>query len=295
MGRRAQPEMAEDMARAAAQGTIVCVHRLSPRQTQSLASLICGDAEDSPVEYRRMVDIESFLRFSGAEFGGLTSGTMSRWNYACMVIESAQDRSSEGASGLGAEVEKIIEALLDLREFHSEDRRDEALLKVNNILRGLPVEARVRADGSVQIVSTRQTRAQRVLDEQIHTVFGQTLSDSALGASRTHYAKAQRYLAAAEPDYENAAKEAVSSVESLVRVLTGETDYTRAIKKATDAGLIPRPIDELAIKLFAYRGNEPGVAHGAAETPDVSADEARLIFNLAGALGAYLAVSLRKR
>jgi hypothetical protein len=241
-----------------------------------------------------MVDIESFVKFSEADFGGLTPGSLSRRNYACMVIEAAQDRKIEGGSGLGREVEKIIEALLDRREFDSEDQRDEALLKVNQILAGLPAEARVAADGSVQVVSTKQTRAQRVLDEQIHTVFGGVIADSELAASRIHYAKARRYLGAADPDYENAAKEAVSSVESLVTRLTGESDYTRAIKKATDAGLIPRPIDDLAIKLFAYRGNEPGVGHGSSDAPDVNEDEARLIFNLAGALGAYLVGALRR-
>jgi hypothetical protein len=194
---------------------------------------------------------------------------------------------------LSTETEKVIASVLDGREFSSEDRRDEGLLKVNELLRGIPVEARVATDGTTQVVSTRQTRGQRVLDEQIHTVFGETISDASLSASRTHYAKAQRYLMAADPDYENAAKEAVSSIESLVKVLTGESSYARAIRKATDAGLIPRPIDDVAIKLFAYRGNEPGVAHGSADTPNVTAEEAQLVYNLAGALGAYLVVALR--
>jgi hypothetical protein len=188
----------------------------------------------------------------------------------------------------------MVEALLDRREFSSESRRDEALLKANQILTGMPVEARIGPDGSVQVVSTSRSRAQEVLDKQIHTAFRTVIDDSALTASRMHYTKAKRYLEAAQPDYENAAKEAVSSIESLVKSLTGESDYTKAIKKATDAGLIPRPIDEIAIKLFAYRGNEPGVAHGSADTPDVTKEEAELVFNLSGALGAFLGTSLRQ-
>jgi hypothetical protein len=162
------------------------------------------------------------------------------------------------------------------------------------VLNGLPVEARIAGDGTVEVVSTKQTRSQRVLDDQIHSVFGQAVEPADLAASRTHYAKTRRYLTAASADYENAAKEAVSSLESLVAALTGESDFTRAIKKATDAGLIPRPIDDIAIKLFAYRGNEPGVGHGQANAPAVTEAEAQLIFNLAGALGAYLAARLRK-
>jgi len=266
--------------------------RLSPRQIQSLATLICG-GEDLPTEYRRMVDIEAFLRFSDAQIGEFDSGG-SRWTYSCAFTEAAQSVAVKGASGLSREIEKIIEALLDVREFRSEDQRDEALLEVNQILAGIPVEAQVAGDGSVKVVSTKRSRSQRVLDEQIHTVFGQVVADARLAASRSHYAKAQRYLTAADPDYENAAKEAVSSIESLVKVLTGVSDYSRAIKKVTEAGLIPRPIDDIAIKLYAYRGNEPGVAHGSAAAPDVTEAEARLVFNLAGALGGYFATALRK-
>jgi hypothetical protein len=267
--------------------------RLSPRQIQNLATLICGDADDSPTEYRRFVDIEAFVNFTGVEVDAEKLDGASRWKYASSFVQAAQSSGSEGSSGLTRDMEQVIESLLDLREFPSEDRRDEALLKLNQILAGVPVEARVAGDGSVSIVSTTQPRSQRVLDEQIHTTFGEVIMDSSLAAPRTHYAKAQRFLNAADPDYENAAKEAVSALESLVKTLTGESDYTRAIKKATDAGLIPRPIDEIAVKLYAYRGNEPGVAHGSADAPGVTADEARLVYNLAGALGAFLGAALR--
>jgi hypothetical protein len=266
--------------------------RLSPRQIQALADLVCGNGEE-PTDYRRFVDIEAFMRWAGLTVSFDATG-MSRSTFVQAWIEGSEALSEgEGKSGLAREIEQIIEALLDLREFRSEDQRDAALLRVNEILKGLPVEARVAADDSVEVVSIRQTRSQRVLDEQIHTVFGEAIASSALAASRTHYAKAHRHLTAASPDYENAAKEAVSSLESVVLTLTRERDFGRAIRKATDAGLIPRPIDELAIKLFAYRGNEPGVAHGSPDPPDVTEDEALLVYNLCAALGAYLFKRLR--
>jgi len=107
--------------------------------------------------------------------------------------------------------------MLDLREFATEDKRDEALLTVNEALKGIPVEARIVGDGTVEVVSTKQTRSQRVLEEQIHSVFGHVVEAAELEASRTHYAKARRYLTAADADFENAAKEAVSALESLSR------------------------------------------------------------------------------
>jgi hypothetical protein len=133
------------------------VVRLSPRQINALASCICGDDDAADFDYRRYVDIESFIAFTGAEVGKLPS---SRWNYARSFIEACQAAGEEGTSGLGREVEKMVEALLDRREFSSESRRDEALLKVNQILTGMPVEARIGPDGSVQVVSTsRQPRS----------------------------------------------------------------------------------------------------------------------------------------
>jgi hypothetical protein len=260
---------------------------------QALAGCVCGDDPSEYFGYRRHVDIDDFFAFTGVEVNEPEPEGLSRWNRAAWFIDRCQRSEQSGSSGLPTNIEAFLRALLDRREFDSEDGHDRALLHVNEILRGMPVEIRAVPCGAVEVVSTTRTQAQEVLDAQIHTVFGVALADSELDAARTHYAKAKRYLEAAVPDYENAAKEAVSSVESLVRALTAEKDYTAAIKGATRAGLIPRPLDDIAIKLYAYRGNEPGVAHGSPEAPAVKKAEAELVFNLAGALGAYLAVALR--
>jgi hypothetical protein len=62
---------------------------------------------------------------------------------------------------------------------------------------------------------------------------------------------------------ENAAKEAVSSAESYLKTLTQENDFKRALRKAVQAG-IPQPLAALIEKLYAWRGDEPGIApeHG---------------------------------
>lgn len=41
-------------------------------------------------------------------------------------------------------------------------------------------------------------------------------------------------------------------------------------------------------KLYAYRGDEPGVSHGASEVPDVDARDAQFVVNLAAVVGLYL-------
>lgn len=53
-----------------------------------------------------------------------------------------------------------------------------------------------------------------------------------------------------------AAMEAVCSVESCLCTLTGERDMKKALKLAVKAGL-PKPLDGLIEKLYAWRGNEP--------------------------------------
>jgi len=262
----------------------VLVVRLSPRQVQTIGGFICGG--DEAFEYRRMVDIEEFFVFTGAEPGPFDSG--SRWQTACGFIDACQATSEQGASELPRAVEQVLVALLDPREFASDERHVLAVEKVNEALRGIPVAVRPATDGTPQVVSTRRTREQSLLDEQIHTVFGDALKDSQLRAAREHYAKAKRYIYGAEPDYPNAAKEAVCSIESLAVVLTGAADLPKALRKAANAGHIPQPIAEMVVKLYAYRGDEPGVSHGQAEIPDVTPQEAELILNVAGAVGNFL-------
>ena len=265
------------------------MHRLSPRHVQAFGGFICG-GDGELFEYRRMVDIESFFNFAGADPGHFNGG--SRWQSACNFVDACNATAEQGPSELPRAVEQVLIALLDLREFSSVEQRALAVDKVNEALRGIPVTVRIAADGTPQVVSTRRSREQSLLDEQIHTVFGDALKDSQLHAAREHYAKARRYIYGRDPDYENAAKEAVCSIESLATVLTGAPDLPKALKKAAGAGHIPHAIAEMVVKLYAYRGDEPGVGHGQPDLPDVSRQEAELILNVAGAIGSYLKAAL---
>ena len=47
-------------------------------------------------------------------------------------------------------------------------------------------------------------------------------------------------------------------------------------------------LGEMVKKLYAYRGDEPGVSHGAAEVPDVDSQDAQFVVNLAAVVGLYL-------
>jgi hypothetical protein len=216
----------------------------------------------------------------------------SRFVSACAFLEEADERGQAGHSGLGRDTEKVLEALLDRREFDTDEQHRAAVQSVRDTLVGLPLEVVADDTGQIEILGTRRDRARRLLDEQIHTAFGDVLSNENLASARRHYGKAKGFLEARQPDYENSCKESVCTLESLATALTGEKDLPMAIKKAARAGLIPRPLDDMIIKIYAYRGNEPGVGHGQAAAPTVRRAEAELLFDLAAALGRYLRVAL---
>jgi hypothetical protein len=263
--------------------------RLSPKQVQAIAGFICGG--DDPWPYRRMVDISSFVRFTGVEVPHEIE-VGSRFVSACAFVEEAEDDKQQGHSGLARDTEKVLEALLDRREFDTDEQHRSAIESVQDTMAGLPLEVVADDTGQIEIRSTRRDRARRVLDEQIHTAFGDVLSGEDLASARRHYGKAKRFLETREPDYENSCKESVCTIESLATTLTGEKDLPTAVKKAARAKLIPRPLDDMIIKIYAYRGNEPGVGHGHAAAPAVRRAEAELLFDLAAALGRYLRVAL---
>ncbi len=92
------------------------------------------------------------------------------------------------------------------------------------------------------------------------------------------------------PDIENCIKDAVGAIESVGRILTGDEKalLDGIIKGAVKNGIIPQPLDQTFIKLYAYRGNEPGVAHGAVGESKATIYEAELVLAMSAAMIIYL-------
>ena len=261
--------------------------KLSPRQIDALANCICGGGKPEFV-YRTAAQLDQFFDF--CEIDTTAAKGTSRFYFTQDVINRA-NRSPLGPSGLPGEIEAIIEALLDPREFDEPRRHADAVDEIAELLRpaGALVEFR---DPDLVIRSTRKSKSQQVLEQQIHTVFGKALDDEALSAARVHYRKAKRYLEGPETDYENACKEAMCTIESIVLTLASGNDLPKVLRRLAQEGHIPKPIAEMVIKLYAYRGDEPGISHAGAELPEVGVEEAELLFNLAGAIGTYLRAKL---
>ncbi|MFH1639482.1 MAG: hypothetical protein ABIB93_04115 [Chloroflexota bacterium] len=91
-------------------------------------------------------------------------------------------------------------------------------------------------------------------------------------------------------DVENCVKDAVSAIESVGRIITKDDKalLSDIVKDLAKKGIIPKPLDEAIQKVYAYRGNEPGVAHGLVGESKVTIDEAEFILAMSAAIIIYL-------
>lgn len=91
-----------------------------------------------------------------------------------------------------------------------------------------------------------------------------------------------------EPDIENCIKDAVAAVESAVASLHGgSVELDRYLKDMARQGRIPKPLDESFAKVYAYRGNQPGVSHGSASPLTARVPDAEYVLNWAAAAIVY--------
>jgi hypothetical protein len=122
----------------------------------------------------------------------------------------------------------------------------------------------VRAQDRTRIPVTEQLRAPRYA-----TVLG-------------GWVKAHHLLRRSPPDHANAAKEAVSAVEQLARILTASPTDTLGdcLKTLHAADRIQRPLLKGVEELWGWTSGEPGVRHG---TGTIAPAEAQYILKLAEA------------
>jgi hypothetical protein len=106
-----------------------------------------------------------------------------------------------------------------------------------------------------------------------------------------HFEKALKALnTRPKPDVENCVKDAVSAIESVGRIIVNDDKamLSDIIKGMAKDGTIPKPLDEVVQKIYAYRGDQPGVAHGLVGTSKVTVDEAEFVLAMSAAVIIYL-------
>lgn len=109
-------------------------------------------------------------------------------------------------------------------------------------------------------------------------------------AAAVHVSKAVGFLGGPNVDLENAAKEAVSAVESVSKVLLDLPTATlgECVKEFRKRRLLPREMARILESLYAYRGATPGVAHGGMDINVVSSADAHFILGVAAVAVRYL-------
>ena len=92
------------------------------------------------------------------------------------------------------------------------------------------------------------------------------------------------------PDVENCVKDAVGAIESVGRIIVNDEKalLSDIIKDMAGKEVIPKPLDQTIQKIYAYRGDQPGVAHGAVGTSKVTIDEAEFVLAMSAAIIIYL-------
>ncbi len=146
---------------------------------------------------------------------------------------------------------------------------------------GLPFEL---INGKIEKVGSGFTQAQ--IKEARYL-----LKEPEFKGADQHFEKAMKALnVRPNPDVENCIRDAVAAIESVGRVIVGDDKVLLSdiINKAVRKGAIPKPLDQTFQKVYAYRGNEPGVAHGAVDLSKVTESEAELILVMSAAMIIYL-------
>ena len=106
-----------------------------------------------------------------------------------------------------------------------------------------------------------------------------------------HFEKALKALnTRPNPDVENCIKDAVAAIESAGRIIVNDEKalLSDIIKEMAKNKIIPKPLDEAIQKIYAYRGDQPGVAHGSVAPSKVTIDEAEFVLAMSAAIIIYL-------
>jgi hypothetical protein len=106
-----------------------------------------------------------------------------------------------------------------------------------------------------------------------------------------HFEKAIKALnVRPKPDVENCVKDAVAAIESVGRIIIGDEKalLSDIIKDMVAKGIIPKPLDQVIQKIYAYRGDQPGVAHGLVGASKVTVDEAEFVLAMSAVIIIYL-------
>lgn len=135
-----------------------------------------------------------------------------------------------------------------------------------------------RAEKSVE-PSRQWTKTNEALQDELVPVRGQWL-------------KAKNFAFGSTPDFENSVKEAVSSIESTLRILCGKP--TGTLGNLLKDGQLDKDVERLVSQAYGYASNRDGVRHGGTQPSTLTQVEAEFFLNFAAAAISYIAKKIKK-
>ena len=113
----------------------------------------------------------------------------------------------------------------------------------------------------------------------------ETLTDQ-LEPVRRQWGKARNYIYSTPPDFENSIKESINSVESTIKILTGDTNSTLGqLIKRTD---IDPDIRRVISQVYGLLSSKAFVRHGSTKSENISEAEAEFFLEFAAIAILYL-------
>jgi hypothetical protein len=118
------------------------------------------------------------------------------------------------------------------------------------------------------------------------------LSDPRFLGPDEQFRKANQHMAKRpEPDTENCVKDAVGALEGIARIVTNQHTRTlgQILNREPMKSMVPSLLLAAIEKVYAYRGDEPGVAHGQTGPSTIGIEEADWVLSMCATSMVYLA------
>lgn len=109
-------------------------------------------------------------------------------------------------------------------------------------------------------------------------MLAEALSDSRFSGVASHLRRALELIADREhPDYRNSIKESISAVESMARIIGGDSTATLgvALKALEKNGKLHPALRDGFLKLYGYTSDEQGIRHAMLDEPKLSSADAK--------------------
>ncbi|MCI1710906.1 MAG: hypothetical protein LKM39_11810 [Chiayiivirga sp.] len=175
------------------------------------------------------------------------------------------------------------QVLKDVRDFFFGSSWNEVYEFLEFVLRASKGNSDLRKD--MQYVLSRENSGYRLVDDQFVPISDEIELREVEQAASEKYASVAAHIRAAidhlsdktNPDYRNSIKESISAVESIAKVITGETKATLsdALKILEKRGTLHPALKEAFSKLYGYTSDADGIRHALVDEDKLTQADAR--------------------